>query len=132
MTEQLSMALDILQARHADRLDYEDSLGEGVVTADELSKALELADAASNAPWIIEAGPHEGHNWPIAFFGQTEENQQYQVTMDNVRGSERNGSTAEDDAKFVAHMHPIRVIRFVKEIERLRLELWRCRQETRR
>jgi len=24
------------------------------------------------------------------------------------------------------HMHPIRVIRFVKEIERLRMALWRC------
>jgi hypothetical protein len=128
MTEQLGMALDLLQARHAGRQGYEADLGEVVVTAEELSTALELADAAGNAPWIIEAGPHAGHNWPIAFFGQDEDNQQYQVTTDSVRGSERNGSTAKDDAEFVAHMHPIRVIRFVKEIERLRMELWRCRQ----
>jgi hypothetical protein len=131
MTEQLSMALDILQARHADRLDYEDSLGEVVVTADELSKALELADAARNAPWITATGVDAAQNWIVASFGRTAEAVEQYVTTDRVHGSALKG-TAESDAKFVAHMHPIRVIRFVKEIERLRMALWRCRQEASR
>ena len=110
MTEQLAMG--ILEARHAARRDYEDELGDMFV----------------GAPWLTKAGKYDGEDWPVASFGQDDED--HWVTMDRVRVSERNASTAKDDAEFVAYMHPIRVMRFVKEIERLRLELWRIRGGT--
>lgn len=39
------------------------------------------------------------------------------------RWNARNSRDAEADSKLIAFMHPIRVIRYVREIERLRLAL---------
>lgn len=138
MTQEAVQAVfDTLKARFEDRNSWGADLP---LSPGELSSILELAEDATAGPWLIETSTKNefsGNHWLIAEFGHydrdgwlTEEGQAHPIeegfvwlTTDHVRASELGVHDGKFDATYVAFMHPGRVIRMVKEIERLRLAL---------
>lgn len=119
MTEQAEMVLDVLSARWMARNTRGADMA---VSAEELSRILELAEEASAGPWTTEDG-HSGDNWLVAFCGRdADTNIDKYVTTDRIHLSEKGGNP-EADSAFIAYLHPIRALRLVAEIERLRLEV---------
>jgi len=77
------------------------------VTEQELQAIKERANAASNAPWIVEAGEYSGNNWLVGTitvnFGESYRDYKvYFVTTKSVHASELEGD-AKTDAEFIAH-----------------------------
>jgi len=73
------------------------------LTRADIEKLKALAEAATNAPWIVQTGVYTGDNWLIAMCGlDTPTNEEVYVTTDLVRSSELNDGTAKDCGLFIA------------------------------
>jgi hypothetical protein len=74
-------------------------------TAEQRQEWARLAEAATTAPWTVEAGEYSGKDWLIGIvavhLGGSMDGQSYAVTTDHVHASELDGD-ARTDAAFIA------------------------------
>jgi hypothetical protein len=71
-------------------------------TEEQRQEWARLAEAATTAPWIIEAGDYSGSNWLVASLGAScIDDKCYTVTTDHIHASELEGD-AKTDAEFIA------------------------------